>query len=371
VPETPSGATDAPGARGTPASIEPERTTRRTERDARTLVVMAPEYPRRLLPGDEMNSTERLLVDLLYDPLYRLDEAARPVPELARELPSVSRDGLTWRIPVRGDARFHDDTRVSPDDVIFSLRLAASPSCPLGRDLCAAVGDHLAADPRRDGNEVVLTLREPHAPFLVEALGRLPILSEAAVRRATSELVQAATRIDEDRPDKVVLDITERTQRAECLEPEPPADCLLSAHRGRLEGVFRRARLALPGQAPFTDDNGTLDENAYVAELLDRLSALAQVLTSSEVDRRSAALGLLDPTTTPLGGGPYRLASIDEDGTLQLTANRDHTRSAPEIPRISIDIERDPAVAVTQLLGGDADWILDVGPEQVEAVCGF
>ena len=36
-------------------------------------MVVAPEHPTRLLPP-ATNVTERLLVDLLYDPLYRLDE---------------------------------------------------------------------------------------------------------------------------------------------------------------------------------------------------------------------------------------------------------------------------------------------------------
>jgi ABC-type transport system substrate-binding protein len=318
-----------------------------------------------------MNATERLLVGLLYDPLYRLDEAARPVPELARDLPSVSRDGLTWRVPIRGDARFHDGSKVSPDDVVYSLRLAASPACSLGRDLCAAVGEHVAADPRREGNDVIITLSEPYAPFLAEALGRMPILSEAAVKRATTELVEAARRLNEDRPDAVVDQITDRVLSSDCLAERPPRGCVLRDHRDRLEQIFERARLALPLKAPFTDDDGTLDEDAYVGHLLDQLGALGQVFTTTEADKRSAALALLDPTTTPLGGGPYQLSAIDEDGTLQLTANRNHTRSTPSIPRISIDVERDPAVAVTRLLAGDADWVLEVGAEQGEDLRGI
>jgi ABC-type transport system substrate-binding protein len=332
------------------------------------MVVVAPDHPMRLLPANDMNATERLLVDLLYDPLYRLDEAMQPVPELARDLPEVSRDGLTWRIPVRADARFHDGSRVTPEDVVFSLRLAASPSCPLGRELCAAVAGPLAGDPERDGNGVLVRLREPHAPFLADALGRLPILSEGAVRSATAELVAAAGRLQEDRPDVIVDDITAQVLDEACLADDPPAGCLLSEHRDRLEQVFRRARLTLPPRVPFTDESGAFDEDAYVDELLDRLAALGRVLTTADADKRSAALALLDPTTTPLGGGPYRLTEIRDDGTYVLAANRDHTRSAPDIPRIELRVERDPSVAVTRLLSGDADWVLEVGAEQVEAV---
>ena len=91
---------------------------------------MAPEHPTRLLPP-ATNATERLLIDLLYDPLYRLDERMQPVPELARALPEVSEDGLTWTIPIKADARFHDGTKVTTEDVLFSPahgRLAVVPA---------------------------------------------------------------------------------------------------------------------------------------------------------------------------------------------------------------------------------------------------
>jgi ABC-type transport system substrate-binding protein len=343
----------------------PSPTPRRGDRTPETLVVMAPEHPTRLLPP-ATNATERLLIDVLHDPLYRLDERMQPVPELARTLPEVSDDGLTWRIPIKADARFHDGTKVTTEDVLFSLRMAASPSCPLGRDLCAAVRDHLAAPPQRDEGHVIITLREPHAPFLAEALGRLPILSDEAVTTATDELIEAAGRLSDDRPDIVVDDITAQMLREACADPEPPDGCRLVDHRDRLERIFTRARLDLPSEAPFTDDRGGFDEDAYVGQLLERLGALGQVFTTSDADKRSAALGLLDPTIIPLGGGPYRLEAIDEDGTYRLEANADHTRSTPRIEDMVVDVERDPSVAVTRLLGGDADWVLEI-PEELEA----
>jgi ABC-type transport system substrate-binding protein len=326
---------------------------------------MAPEHPTRLLPP-ATNAAERLLIDLLYDPLYRLDESMQPIPELARELPEVSDDGLTWTIPIKADARFHDGTKVTTEDVLFTLRMAASPSCPLGRDLCAAVRDHLASAPQRDEGQVILTLDEPHAPFLAEALGRLPILSDEAVSNATDELIDAAGRLSQDRPGTVVDEITAQMLRDACADPEPPEGCRLVDHRERLERIFTRARLELPSELPFTDDQGLFDEDAYVGQLLERLGALDQVFTTSDADKRSAALGLLDASIIPLGGGPYRLEAIDPDGTYRLQANADHTRSTPRIEAIDVEIEPDPSVAVTRLLGGDADWVLEI-PKELEA----
>jgi len=331
------------------------------------MVVMAPEHPTRLLPPAG-NATERLLIDLLYDPLYRLDANMQAVPELARDLPEVSKDGLTWTISIRADARFHDGEKVKADDVLFSLRMAASPSCPLGRELCSAVRDHLAENPQRDEDQVILTLTEPHTPFLTEALGRLPILSEEAVKTATDELLDAAGRLDQERPDAVVDAITAQMLRSSCADAEPPEGCRLVDHRDRLERIFERARLELPSQLPYTDASGLFDEDAYVGELLERLGALGQVFTTEAADERSAALGLLDATIVPLGGGPYRLREITPEGTWVLQANKEHTRDVPDIERIEIDVERDPSVAVTRLLAGEADWVLEVGPEFHDAV---
>ena len=91
VPSDSGVATTAPTA---PATRKP------AARSRQTMVVMAAEHPSRLLPP-AANATEDLLTDLLYDPLYRLDDAVQPVPELAM-LPEVSRDGLTLAHPHQG-----------------------------------------------------------------------------------------------------------------------------------------------------------------------------------------------------------------------------------------------------------------------------
>lgn len=358
--------TTAPSAEPTGASTavrSPRPSPEPVARDPDTLVVVAPQHPMHLLPP-ALNATEELLLDLLYDPLFRLDEQLRPVPELARALPDISKDGKTWKIPIRANARFHDGTKVTPTDVLFSLRLAAAPTCPLGRELCAAVGDHMAGSPTKRNNQVVITLNEPHAPFLAEALGRLPILSERAVKAATDDLIDAADRLSQQRPDNVVNDITSKMLRDGCTDAEPPDGCRLVDHLDVLERVFQRARLETPPTEPFTDETGLFNEDAYAGELLNRLGALGQVFTTSSADKRSAALGLLDARVRPLGGGPYRFDGLDERGRYVLRANKDHTSGPPEIKRIEVIVQQDPSVAVTRLLSGDADWVLEVGPEQ-------
>jgi ABC-type transport system substrate-binding protein len=333
-----------------------------------TLVVMAPDPVTRLLPPAG-NPSEALLVDLLYDPLYRLDEQLQPVPVIASALPDVSDDGLTWRIPIRDGARFHTGQTIRPADVAFSLRLAGSPTCPLGRELCEAIGGHMAGPPDVRSSAVVLTLDEPFSPFLAEGLAQLPILSEDVVKTATADLISAADRLSADRPGDVVARITDAQLEDRCIAEDPPEGCLLIDHRQELENVLKRARVSLPPRAAFTDETGLFDENAYAGALLDRLFALDQVFGTEQADRQAAALPLVDSSVTPLGAGPFRLDRISDDGARYvLAANRDRAGGRPGLDGVELVIERDPAVSATRLLTGEADWILQVGAQQVRTL---
>jgi ABC-type transport system substrate-binding protein len=333
-----------------------------------TLVVMVPDHPSRLIPPAG-NATEALLLDLLFDPLYRLDESLRAVPIVAERLPIVSENGLSWRIPIRQGARFHDGKTIRPEDIAFSLRLAASPTCPLGRDLCEAIGAHMVGQPEIRPSAVDITLNEPHSPFLAEGLAQLPILSEDVVRTATAELIEAAERLADERPGEVVAGISEALIDEKCVREDPPTGCRLRDHREQLASLLRRAQVALPSRAAFTDETGLFDEDGYTGALLDLAAALDQVFTTAAADRQAAALSLLDPSAQPLGGGPFRLQRIDDDGARYiLAANRDRAGGSPSLERIEILVERDPSVAATRLRTGEADWVLQVGPEQVPSL---
>ncbi len=370
-PTATPGASDVASATAevTPApTAAPVVTPRPTSDD--TLVVVAPAHPTRLLPGDNLNATEELLVDVLYDPLYRLDKDMRPVPELAKDLPTIKKSakGYEWSIPIKADAKFHSGQKVKASDVLFSLRMASSHSCPLGRTLCETVRTYMIDEPDRDDNVVNILLAEPYAPFLTEVLAQLPILSQEDVKEATRELLEAADRLNESRPDKLIAQIYENTLSDDCAVAEPPKGCRLSDYRKQLEQVFRRANIDLPSEAPYTDDTGYFDENTYLGDLLDRLVALAQMLDSEAQDKNSAALGLLDATATPFGGGPYELERIRADGTYVLKANPNHTRNVAKIPHMEVRVEPDPEIATTQLLNGAADWILEVRADQADII---
>ena len=210
---------------------------------------------------------------------------------------------------------------------MFSLRMAASPSCPLGRDLCAAVRDHLAASPERDEDEVIVTLTEPHAPFLAEALGRLPILSEAAVTSATAELIAAAGRLSQDRPDEVVDAITEQMLRAAC------ADC--RAARGlpaasttapSWSGSSAAPGCSCPRRCPTPTRRGSSTRTPTWASSSSGWRRWDR--SSPPATRTSGRLpwGSSTPRRRPWAAGRTAWTSIEEDGDYVLEANKDHTQ---------------------------------------------
>ena len=63
-------------------------------------MVAVPADPEAFLPPAD-DETTALLVDLLYDPLYRLDATSCPQPELAAGLPDGRADGADVDDPAR------------------------------------------------------------------------------------------------------------------------------------------------------------------------------------------------------------------------------------------------------------------------------
>jgi len=110
-------------------------------------------------------------------------------PMLATQVPTVqngliSKDGLTYRFPIRQGVRFHDGSVMTVDDVVYSLRrfllqdqsggpawLLLSPLLGVGstRDSQGKIQvtfDQVARAVSADGDSVVFRLKQPFAPFL-------------------------------------------------------------------------------------------------------------------------------------------------------------------------------------------------------------
>ena len=337
-------------------------------RDPDALIVAVASYPGQLLPPANDEASD-LLLNLLYDPLYRLDEQLVPHPQLAAALPTVSKDGLTWTIDLApGDLRFTNGDPLTAADVVASLKLARSPTCSLGRDLCSTALDVLDSVEAVDDHQVRLTLTQPYAPFLAEVLAQLPILDDTAVQAGVAMIERGATGTPADAPDKLVNQVYKAVGADACLVEQPPAGCDLKDHTPALELMLTGAGLGLPSRQMFTNDTGQVDEAAYANELLDRVASLGQVLTRTGTDRLAAALPLLDLSDRPLGSGPYRVVGLHPGVSVDLEAVPGHLPTAAAIPRVSLQVMPDPAVATTRLLSGDVDWILRTDAEQAAAI---
>ncbi|HEX2282450.1 MAG TPA: peptide ABC transporter substrate-binding protein [Thermomicrobiales bacterium] len=116
--------------------------------------------------------------------LTRFDDNLEPVPELAQRI-EISADGLTYRIQLREDAAFADGSRITPEDVVFSLTRALSPQTAADAGAALAgpsyLGDIVGADEviRGEASELSgvrvvddwtleIDLKAPRATFLMK-----------------------------------------------------------------------------------------------------------------------------------------------------------------------------------------------------------
>ncbi|MGY4629949.1 peptide ABC transporter substrate-binding protein [Bradyrhizobium sp. USDA 4486] len=104
----------------------------------------------------------------IFDALFRIDPQGVIQPNLAVEVPDqknggISADGLNWRIRLRDDARWHDGTPFSAEDVKFTLELIMNPNFRSWRTAGhALVRDITVISP----TEISWRMEEAFAPYL-------------------------------------------------------------------------------------------------------------------------------------------------------------------------------------------------------------
>ncbi len=133
------------------------------------------------------------VVHQLFDRLVQFGPYLNVLPQLAENW-QVLEDGKLYRFSLRSDARFHDGTKVSIKDVIFSIRrlLRIEPPAAVLPHLLKIDGAEAFRQRRSDkiaGLDIIspnileIRLTEPHVPFLT-ALGmyQVSIIPEHAVQ---------------------------------------------------------------------------------------------------------------------------------------------------------------------------------------------
>ena len=98
------------------------------------------------------------LTNHVYEGLYTLDQDNRPIPMLAEEMPTVSRDGLAYTFKLRQGVKFHNGKEMTAEDVVASLKRWGQQANQ-GKVLFKQVADVKAVD--RSTVELRLTERSP------------------------------------------------------------------------------------------------------------------------------------------------------------------------------------------------------------------
>src|SRR3954447_1969870 len=135
--------------------------------------------PSSVSPLTARTQADRDLVALLFPGLVRNGPDGTLVPDLAERW-SVDRTGKTWTVDIRPDARWHDGSPVTADDVVFTIETLQDPAYtgPSATSWSEVTAD--AVGPR----QVRFTLDTPLGGFLqaltqpiapVHLLGDLPV----------------------------------------------------------------------------------------------------------------------------------------------------------------------------------------------------
>jgi len=83
--------------------------------------------PGSVSPLTARTQADRDLVALVFAGLVRIGPGGTLVPDLAERW-SVDATGTTWLVDLRADARWHDGTPVTPDDVVFTIETLQDPA---------------------------------------------------------------------------------------------------------------------------------------------------------------------------------------------------------------------------------------------------
>ena len=121
----------------------------------------------------QTSDADRDLASLVFSGLYRYNGQGKLIPDMARSMPEITSDGLSYSVTLRDDARWHDGVPVTADDVVFTVQTAKNSD--YGTPL-AVRGNWQGVTVERAGERVVIFhLNSKYAQFPnILTLGILP-----------------------------------------------------------------------------------------------------------------------------------------------------------------------------------------------------
>ncbi|MDO8471127.1 MAG: peptide ABC transporter substrate-binding protein [bacterium] len=126
--------------------------------------------PRFINPVLAISEADKNLVTLLYSGLVRITPEGEIENDLAEEV-ATSDNRLIYTVRINEEARFHDGTSVSADDIIFTIQKITDPSIKSPR---RGNWDGIAIE-KIDEKTVSFTLKQAYTPFIYNlTVGILP-----------------------------------------------------------------------------------------------------------------------------------------------------------------------------------------------------
>jgi peptide/nickel transport system substrate-binding protein len=126
--------------------------------------------PRFINPVLAVSDTDKDMVSLIYSGLLKSKEGGNFEPDLASSY-EIQEDGLVYDFKIREDAYFHDGSKVTADDVVFTIEKILDPIIKSPKNLS---WEGVAVEKIND-KEIKFTLKKSYVPFLnALTLGILP-----------------------------------------------------------------------------------------------------------------------------------------------------------------------------------------------------
>jgi peptide/nickel transport system substrate-binding protein len=139
-----------------------------------TLTVALSNNPVTCDPINMSSHDTQILSQTIYENLLEFDIEGNLKPQLAKALPEISADSLVYTFDLRDDVLFQDGTKLTSEDIKYSLEYAINPANKATRGVIFNRLSHVETDgPHR----LHVHLKEPFAPwtsFLTKFMGVWP-----------------------------------------------------------------------------------------------------------------------------------------------------------------------------------------------------
>jgi peptide/nickel transport system substrate-binding protein len=127
------------------------------------LTVAIPNSPNTLDPINAVIHDPMVITYMLYENLVDMDVDGNLYPQLAKAMPEISADKLTYTFDLRDDVVFHNGQPMTSEDVKYSFESMLDPNRKAVRRGIFTKIDKVVADSKY---RVIITLSEPYSPWL-------------------------------------------------------------------------------------------------------------------------------------------------------------------------------------------------------------